>query len=212
MSSTIGQLTSGVHQVAARYRAEDRSKPAGQETAEVGVAPQRGDRVQLSGQALVASVRHEANREILSQFARAPAKVGMDNDVNALVTSSLEQLASESGQEIAAMFEDLGIDLSETVGIDHSANATSDRIADASTAMFATFAEQNSELEGEELISAFETTLHDAVDAGYGEAREMLDGLGVEDSVISLGEETMNLVHEKFDSFFADLRAQGEAA
>ncbi len=212
MSSTIGQLTRGVHQVAARYRAQDGTRPAGEEAADVRVAPHRGDRVQLSGQALVASVRHEANREILSQFALAQAKVGTDNSVNTLVTASLEQLASESGQAIAAMFEELGIDLSEAVGIDQSADATSDRIVDASTAMLATFAQQNQELEGAELISAFETTLHDAVDEGYGEARKMLEGLGVDDSVVALGEETMDLVHQKFDSFFANLRAQGEAA
>lgn len=183
-----------------------------EEAGTVRVAPQRGDNVQLSGQALIASARHEANREILSQFARAQPKVGTDNDVNTAVMFTLEKLEAENGQAIAAMFEELGIDLSDAVGIDHSANATSDRIVDASTAMFATFAQQNSELEGEDLISAFETTLHDAVDAGYGEAREMLDGLGVEDSVLALGEETMDLVHRKFDSFFADLRAQSEAA
>lgn len=212
MSSTIEQLAPGIHQVAAQHRAEDRREPAGQETGEVRVAPQRGDSVQLSGRALIASARHEANREILSQFARTQPKGGGSNDVDSVVRFTLEELDAENGQAIAAMFEEIGIDLYDAVGVDHSADATSDRIVDASSAMFATFADQNAELEGEDLISAFETTLREAVDAGYGEAREMLDGLGVDDSVIALGEETMDLVHHKFDSFFADLRAQTEAA
>ncbi|MBV1857871.1 MAG: DUF5610 domain-containing protein [Nannocystaceae bacterium] len=203
---SIASLTTSTHAATAQYNATDR-RTAPVDVARTEPTPAQGDEVRLSPGAIRASVRHESNRQILQQFAsrQAPTPAG---NASTPLSFTLEQLESETGQAIAELFDELGIDLSDSVGIDQSAEATSDRIVDASTAMFATFARQNSDLEGEDLIAAFETTLHDSVDLGYGEAREMLDGIGVDDDIIALGEDTMGLVHAKFDSFFEGLRAQ----
>lgn len=206
MSLSIASLTTGTHAATAQYDAANRSTtPVNVDRAEA--APAQRDEVRLSPGVIRASVRHESNRQILQQFASSQGSAPAGN-ASAPLTFSLEQLESESGQAIAELFDELGIDLSDSVDVNQSAEATSDRIVDASTAMYATFARQNSELEGEDLIAAFETTLHESVDLGYGEAREMLDGIGVGDDIIALGEDTMGLVHAKFDSFFEGLRAQ----
>ncbi|MBL4686553.1 MAG: DUF5610 domain-containing protein [Nannocystaceae bacterium] len=206
MSLSIASLTTGTQAATAQYNAADR-RTAPVDVARAEATPAQGDTVRLSPGAIRASVRHESNRQILQQFASSQA-TSPEGSASTPLSFTLEQLESESGQAIAELFDELGIDLSDSAGIDQSAEATSDRIVDASTAMYATFARQNSDLEGEDLIAAFETTLHDSVDLGYGEAREMLDGIGVGDDIIALGEDTMGLVHAKFDSFFEGLRAQ----
>lgn len=210
MLSTIAQLsTTSAPQVQAQYAAGRRPDKT-DEAAPVEGAAGQSDHVRLSGQALVASVRHESNREILTQFASAQANGAKQRGASAPLTFTVEQLESGHGKKIAAMFDELGIDLSEAAGIDHSAEATSDRIVDASTGMFATFARQNADLQGEDLIHAFEVMLHEAVDAGYGQAREALDGAAVNDEVVALGDQTMGLVHSKFDAFFEGLRAEAD--
>lgn len=86
--------------------------------------------------------------------------------------------------------------------------ATATRIVQGTTALFDAFAEQNPELEGDELVDAFIAEVKKGVEAGYEDAFETLEALGAFsfDGVQSGIEETKRLIGEKLDSFAAYLR------
>ncbi len=81
----------------------------------------------------------------------------------------------------------------------HTPEATADRIVRGATAFFGVFAEQNPELEGEELLNAFMETIRSGIDEGYNDAFKTLEGLGAFqiDGVQSGVEKTRELIDEK---------------
>ena len=60
----------------------------------------------------------------------------------------------------------------------YTPEATADRIVQGATAFFDLFAQQNPELEGEELVDAFMTEIESGIDEGFEDAIEILEGLG----------------------------------
>ena len=65
-----------------------------------------------------------------------------------------------------------------------------------------------------ELIDSFEKVLRKSVDQGATEAIGLISARNFdnEDSLVKTAEDTIGLVHQKFDDYFADLRetASGE--
>lgn len=109
--------------------------------------------------------------------------------------------------KMAKVLEAEGIDLSEHKGIDYSPDAVAHRIVDYSITLYGVFRDQNSQLSEHDALDKFETTIRGAVDSGYADAMKALDGLGLSDEVVDMGEETMSQVSTRFDEFFADRRA-----
>jgi Domain of unknown function (DUF5610) len=205
--STIGQVGAGsVAMGATRAVADDHESSDG--VAPVG----EGDSVKISANATTAEIKHQTDQQLMRNLAAFMVKFAKEHgDAAAGLDGPLslteEMLSSPLGQRLKAIFDDSGVDISEAVGVDYSAEPTAARIVDFATSLFGTFQAQHPELAGDDLIGAFEKTVRDAVDAGYGQARSYLDGKGVPNEVVSLGEETMRLVHEKFDTFFENLRS-----
>lgn len=85
----------------------------------------------------------------------------------------------------------------------HTPEATAQRIVDGATALFGIFSKQNSEIEGEELISKFMATIRKGISEGYEQAASILGDLGAFeiDGIKSGIEETMRLVEEKLKAF-----------
>lgn len=81
--------------------------------------------------------------------------------------------------------------------------ATADRIVKQTTAFFDAYAEQNPELEGEELLNKFMDAVRSGVQKGYDEAYNILDGLGAFDfeGVRDGVEMTKALIESKLDAF-----------
>ncbi len=117
--------------------------------------------------------------------------------------SKIEQMMQE---KLAKALEAEGIDLSEHQGIDYSPDAVSQRIVDYSISLYGVFREQNEHLSEEESMNKFESTIRGAVSTGYGDAMKALEGIGLPEEVTSMGEETMSMVHSRFDEFFAQKR------
>lgn len=93
---------------------------------------------------------------------------------------------------------------------DYTPQATADRIVKATTAFFDIYAEQHPELEGEELLQSFLTTIRGGIEKGYGEAYGMLESMGAFqfDGVRESVEQTKLLIDAKLKSYEAFKREQ----
>ncbi len=119
------------------------------------------------------------------------------------VTESM--LMTAIGKKVGADFEEFGIKLDEQVGIDQSPDAVAGRIVDFATSLFSVFEAQNSDMDQASLLSKFEDTLRGAVDLGYEQASGILNSMkNISDEIKSIGQQTMELVHDKLDAFFAE--------
>lgn len=89
-------------------------------------------------------------------------------------------------------------------------DATAERIVSGATSMFEAYAKSNPDLQGEELLNRFMTAVRKGVDQGYGDAVEILEGLGAFeiDGVKSGVEATKKLIEEKLQAFEAAKRKE----
>ena len=63
-----------------------------------------------------------------------------------------------------------------------------------------------------EMINSFEDVIRESMDQGAAEALGILNGKDLaDDDVVSVANRTMELVHERFDAFFEELRGGAEA-
>ena len=108
--------------------------------------------------------------------------------------------------QIEALFADVGVDVRQGVGQDWSAEATAQRIFDVATSFYELFAEQNGDLDGESVITAYEDEIRGAIEKGFADAMEILEGMQVPSEVLDTANDTMTLLSERLDKFFADLR------
>lgn len=87
-------------------------------------------------------------------------------------------------------------------GLDVSPEATASRIVSMTTGMFSLYQESNPELSFKEQVNRFIEIVKSGVDQGFGEAREILDGLGVLEGEIEQNiDSTYELVQKGLDAF-----------
>lgn len=86
---------------------------------------------------------------------------------------------------------------------DVTPEATADRIVSAVTAMFSSFREQHAEMSDEEALNRFMELARGGVEKGYGDAFEILEGLGAfEYEGVQEGvEQTKKLIDQKLADF-----------
>ncbi len=119
---------------------------------------------------------------------------------------NIDKLRAQLDDRVRTLFEEQGIDYPEQQQIDQSPAAVSKRIVDFSTDFYGIFLAQNSQLTEAQALDSFETTIRSAVDSGYVDAMELLEGIGVPGSILDVSRETKSLVEERFDEFFAQKR------
>lgn len=92
-----------------------------------------------------------------------------------------------------------------TSSLDFSPEATATRIFDFSMSLFGVFQSQNSDLSPEEALADFETLVRDAIDEGFAQATDILEGMGaMNENVSAFIDETSLILTELLDNFFAD--------
>jgi hypothetical protein len=91
---------------------------------------------------------------------------------------------------------------------EHTPEKTADRITSGVLALFPTFARQNPELTGEELLSKFMETIRGGISQGLNDAVNILDSIGAFgfDGVKDGIDQTMHLVQEKLQAFESQYR------
>jgi hypothetical protein len=117
-------------------------------------------------------------------------------------------LQSEVGKKVKGMFEDANIDIAQVADTDWSPEAVADRIFTGSTGLFGVWRNQHPEMSETELIDSFENVLRTSVDWGAAEAVGLISARNFdgEDALLKTADDTISLVHKKFDDYFAGLR------
>jgi len=139
----------------------------------------------------------------------SPERVSLSAAAGA--ASAQNTLETSMADKVREMFSEYGIEQPDYAGVDFSPQATAQRIFGFASGMMSVYADQHPELSGDELIDSFESTIRGAVDEGYGEAIEILQGMQMSDEVLSTAEETKSILDGLFDDFFSDLRGGSEA-
>jgi len=87
-------------------------------------------------------------------------------------------------------------------GVDFSPEATAERIVSFSTQFFGSYKEQHPEMNEEELLTSFVDIIGGGIEQGFGEAKDILEGLKVLDGDIAINvDKTYELVQEGLQSF-----------
>jgi hypothetical protein len=172
-------------------------------------------------QGLVEHAHHEIPPGLAQSKAASDAKIieatlSHPGQPSATVEFSFDELYKSLSVAGQKMIDELNKILKDSVpnGIqsldpqEMTPEKTAERIVNGVSGLFPGFADQNPELEGEELVDAFMKAVTRGVDQGYGEAVEILEGLGafefsgVKDSV----EETRGFIDTKLAGLENSLR------
>lgn len=144
-----------------------------------------------------ATARQLLNARILE----ASAKVSLSSGNESL--SLLFRSAIDSINDILA--PELGPNaIQNALGQDNSPEATADRIVSLSTAFFDAYAAKRSGDDPEQVAKDFVALIRGGFEKGFGEARDILQGLGVFNGDVEAGVmKTYELVNKGYDDFLA---------
>ena len=146
----------------------------------------------------MAHAKKEMNAAILQSAVDVNINAG--NDSLSLVLKAALDGINNALEESTG--EEYSLQAAYDSGIDVSPEATASRIASLSTAFFGQYQESHPELELEEALTSFVDIISGGIDKGFGEAREILDGLGVLGGDIADNiDKTYELVQEGLAAF-----------
>lgn len=147
--------------------------------------------------------RKQYNAAVLQ--ANYDVSISAKNQPHALLYKAAIEAINE---ELAAELGDDAIERGYESGVDVSPEATAQRIVDFSTGLFELYKQSNPDLEPQEQLDRFLEVIGSGIDQGFGEAREILDGLGVLEGEIEQNvDQTYTLVQEGLAAFRAQIEA-----
>ncbi len=161
-----------------------------------------------------ASKKSEESGEIptATDMKSAQNKAILEASLNVSISSGNDSLSlvykaaiEKVNELLQPEFGERAIETSYEEGLDVSPEATADRIVSQTTALFSRYQESNPDLQGEDLINRFVDVIGGGIAQGFGEAREILDGLDVlEGDIASNIDKTYTLVEEGLQKFKED--------
>ena len=140
----------------------------------------------------------------VSILESAAVIIGVTDDPLSLVLSSAIDKLNEI---LTPEFGENSIQKSLDTGLDVSPEATAERIVSLSTAFYEAFKAQHPGEDESEVLTNFIETISSGIERGFGEARDILEGLDVlEGDIASNIDQTFELVQEKLAAFDAMIR------
>lgn len=175
-------------------------------------APDKKENTPMGQQ--VSELAHNKNAEKVQE----PISVSQKKQLNAAIIESTLEFSNSIGDKplslvlktaLQGINEALKADGVETTvedayesGIDFSPEATAERIVAFSTKFFSAYQEQNPELSEEESLTSFVDVIKGGIEQGFGEAKEILEGLKVlEGDIANNIDKTYELVQQGLQSF-----------
>lgn len=178
--------------------------------------PQASDTAATASQKTVDEARKSGN---IQEYVRTST-----ND--AILKASLQVSISSGDESQQLLFRtaidnlnevlkpDFGEDaLAAQANEDQSPDATAERIVSLTTGLFAKFLEQRPGVDEATAAQQFRDIIERGIDQGFGEARDILDGLKVLNGDIASNiDKTYERVQSRLDEFFARYAAPDEEA
>ncbi len=147
------------------------------------------------------SVGAKAKAQLNASIVQASLTVSL-NSSNEPLSLVLKTALTGINEALKDQFGDNAIE--NAVSQDNTPEGTASRIVSLSTAFYDAFKQQNPGEDEEVLLNKFIDTLKKGVDQGFGEARDVLDGLKVlGGEVASNIDKTYELVQKGFEDFKA---------
>ena len=145
-----------------------------------------------------ASLRNDLNVGILQASMEVSIRAG-DQSQALLFRSAIEGINE-------ALAPSLGPDaIQNAMGQDNSAEATAGRIVSMSTAFFEAYAARRPDDDPETVLRDFMGVIRGGFEKGFGEARDILSGLGVFNGAVEADvTKTRELVLQGYDRFMLD--------
>ena len=145
-----------------------------------------------------ASLRNDLNVGILQASMEVSIRAG-DQSQALLFRSAIEGINE-------ALAPSLGPDaIQNAMGQDNSAEATAERIVSMSTAFFEAYAARRPDDDPEAVLRDFMGVIRGGFEKGFGEARDILSGLGVFNGAVEADvTKTRELVLQGYDRFMLD--------
>ncbi|MDX9718029.1 MAG: DUF5610 domain-containing protein [Thauera sp.] len=155
-------------------------------------------RVQRQEPMSEAALKKDLNVQILQSSMEVSIRSG-DESLALLLRSAIEGINE-------ALAPTLGPDaIQNAMGQDNSPEATADRIVSMSTAFFEAYAGQRPNDDPETVLRDFIDVIRGGFEQGFGEARDILDGLGVFNGQVEADVmKTRELVLQGYDRFVLD--------
>ena len=151
--------------------------------------------------AAVARLRN--NADIIKHTAEPDISVGQ-KPLALLYKSAIEKLNEHLEAELGAD----AIGEAAKSGMDFSPEAVAERIVSFATGFFGTYAERHDDMGRNEQLDSFMQLIGGAIEQGFEEAREILDGLGVfQGQVADNANRTYELIQQKLAAFAEQARA-----
>lgn len=153
---------------------------------------------QVSGAAnATASAKTQLNQSILQASIDVNLSAG-NKPMALLLKTALEGI----NKALQSEFGDNAIQKAYDSGLDVSPEATADRIVKMSTAFFDKYQTNHPELSTADALNSFVKVIGSGVDKGFGEARDILQGLNVlKGSIASNIDATYELVQKGLKAF-----------
>lgn len=157
---------------------------------------------QIKSEYAVAKVEPASNS---SEFAQEDS---VDLSMSMSLKEINERMSTKIGRKLDEALKAEGVDLRSAAGLDWSPEATATRLFEAISGLLPVWEAQHPEMSRDEVVDSFESVIRDAIDLGYSQAMEVLEPLDIDDGVKAVAEETISLLHGKFDVFFMSLREE----
>jgi hypothetical protein len=198
--NTMSTTISGYAGTGASFSTPPVRNPAEEANTQATVAQGNAEAAQAAGKSVnvLVAAKQQLNVGILQASAQVSLSAGNESQ-SLLFKSAIEHINGLLAPE-------LGPDAIQSAAKnqDNSPEATAGRIVSLSTAWLSSYAKQHPDEDAEKVAQDFVALIRKGFEQGYGEAKDVLQGLKVFDGEVKSGvEKTFALVQKGYDDFLA---------